>query len=64
MLRWGAEPVMRDAAPGVLEVELALPRRAWKSTSVDLVEDGDGSVAAAGELVARDLFHVEAPRWC
>ena len=64
MLGWSAGPVKEDVAPGVLEVEVTLPRRAEEASPVGLVQDGDDPATTTDELVARDLFHLEALQWC
>lgn len=50
--------------PGVLDVELAFPRSAEKSGSIDLVQDGDNPTATAYELMAGNVLDLEALRWC
>lgn len=62
MFLCGARPVEEDVAPGMLEVELALSRKAESSAQVGLIQDSDDPTTATDELVARDRFHLKALR--
>ena len=56
----GAAPVAEDVAPEVSWVPFPLPGRAKQSGPVGFEEGGDNPATATNELVARDLFDLEA----